>query len=414
MYLLIDCDNFFVSCEKAFQPRLRNRPVVVLSNNDGCVVSRSYEAKALGIPMCAPYFKIEKMFTAAGGIALSSNYELYANMSGRVMSLIEQFFGKIEVYSIDEAFTEVDDRENLQHITLMIRNAIMTQTGISVSVGAAKTKTLCKIASEIAKKQTAGKICILTDPEDIRNRLSEIEVKEIWGVGRNIARKLNFLGIFTAAELSACSPTMIRKTFSITLQKTVMELNGTPCIELEDTQLAKSLICSRSFENEINSFENLKKVISEFVDSACLRLREQKGVARGIVVYIDTNRFKDKQYHNSRLICLPEATNHTAKFTKAMLEGLRTIYRPEFYYKRAGVMLVEIEDVNAPQTDFLSSPETKRKDNKLMQAFDAVNKKLGRKTLYFGTQAAGVKHYIKREFKSSSYTTSWQGLPIVH
>lgn len=157
MYLLIDCDNFFVSCEKAFQPRLKNRPVVVLSNNDGCVVSRSYEAKALGIPMCAPYFKIEKMFKAAGGIALSSNYELYADMSKRVMRLIESYFGKIEIYSIDEAFTEVDDRENLQHMTLMIRNAVMKQTGISVSVGAAATKTLCKIAGEIAKSKLPAK-----------------------------------------------------------------------------------------------------------------------------------------------------------------------------------------------------------------------------------------------------------------
>lgn len=337
MYLLIDCDNFFVSCEKAFQPRLKNRPVVVLSNNDGCVVSRSYEAKALGIPMCAPYFKIEKMFKAAGGIALSSNYELYADMSKRVMRLIESYFGKIEIYSIDEAFTEVDDRENLQHITLMIRNAVMKQTGISVSVGAAATKTLCKIAGEIAKKQTAGKICILTEPGDIAAALQKLDVGNVWGIGRKLVKKLNFMGIFTAAEL-----------------------------------------------------------------------------ARGIVVFIATNRFREQRYSNSRLVSLKEATCHTAKFTKAMIEGLKNIYRPEFYYKRAGIMLIEIERADTPQKDFLVSETERAKDTKLMKAVDAVNRKLGRKTLYFGTQDAGVRHYIKREFKSASYTTSWNGLPLVH
>ena len=414
MYLLIDCDNFFVSCEKAFQPRLKNRPVVVLSNNDGCVVSRSYEAKALGIPMCAPYFKIEKMFKAAGGIALSSNYELYADMSKRVMRLIESYFGKIEIYSIDEAFTEVDDRENLQHMTLMIRNAVMKQTGISVSVGAAATKTLCKIAGEIAKKQTAGKICILTEPGDIAAALQKLDVGNVWGIGRKLVKKLNFMGIFTAAELAAAPRALIRRSFGILTEKTQQELNGISCIELEDAKLQKSILCSRSFETEINSFENLKKIISEFVNSACLRLREQNGLARGIVVFIATNRFREQRYSNSRLVSLKEATCHTAKFTKAMIEGLKNIYRPEFYYKRAGIMLTEIESADTPQKDFLVSETERAKDTKLMKAVDAVNRKLGRKTLYFGTQDAGVRHYIKREFKSASYTTSWNDLPLVH
>lgn len=410
MYLLIDCDNFFVSCEKAFQPHLKNRPVVVLSNNDGCVVSRSYEAKKIGIPMCSPYFKIENQFRHAGGIALSSNYELYTNMSKRVMSLVGSFFEHIEVYSIDEAFAEIDDREDMTHITLMLRNTILKQTGISVSIGVAKTKTLCKIASEIAKKQESGKICIFTNPETIKKHLDNIDVKDVWGVGHNITKKLNFMGVFTAGELASSPLQMIRHSFSITTEKTVMELNGTACIELEDSELAQSLVCSRTFEHEINSFENLKKVISEFVDSACLRLRNQNGRARGIVVFIETNRFKDKRYNNSKLVSLNEPSNHTAKFIKAMIEGLKSIYHPEFYYKRAGVMLTEIEDLNNPQADLLNPQQVGEKDNRLMQTFDAINHKLGRKTIYFGTQAAGVKHYIKREFKSSSYTTSWDGL----
>ena len=414
MYLLIDCDNFFVSCERVFQPCLKDRPVVVLSNNDGCVVARSYEAKALGIPMCAPYFKIEKTFKAAGGIALSSNYELYADISKRVMRLIADCFGKIEIYSIDEAFAEIDDREDLPRLTLQIRNTILKQTGISVSVGAAATKTLCKIAGEIAKKQTAGKICILTEPDNIAAALQKLDVGDVWGIGRKLVKKLNFMGIFTAAELATAPHALIRQSFGILTEKTLQELNGIPCIGFEDTPRQKSILCSRSFETEINGFENLKKIIAEFVDNACLRLREQNGLASGIVVFIATNRFHEPYYNNSKLVGLPEASCHTAKFTKAMTEGLKSIYRPEFYYKRAGIMLVGIEDAGAAQKDFLISETERTKETELMKAVDAVNRKLGRKTLYFGAQEAGIRHYIKREHKSPSYTTSWNDLPQVH
>ena len=414
MYLLIDCDNFFVSCERVFRPCLKYSPVVVISNNDGCVVARSYEAKALGIPMCAPYFKIERTFKAAGGIALSSNYELYADISKRVMRLIADCFGKIEIYSIDEAFAEIDDREDLPRLALQIRNTILKQTGISVSVGAAATKTLCKIAGEIAKKQTAGKICILTEPDNIAAALQKLDVGDVWGIGRKLVKKLNFMGIFTAAELAAAPHALIRQSFGILTEKTLQELNGIPCIGFEDTPRQKSILCSRSFETEINGFENLKKIIAEFVDNACLRLREQNGLAGGIVVFIATNRFHEPYYNNSKLVGLPEASCHTAKFTKAMTEGLKSIYRPEFYYKRAGIMLVGIEDAGAAQKDFLISETERTKETELMKAVDAVNRKLGRKTLYFGAQEAGIRHYIKRGHKSPSYTTSWNDLPQVH
>lgn len=413
MFMLIDCDNFFVSCEKAFQPQLKDRPVVVLSNNDGCVVSRSYEAKAIGIPMCAPYFKVERLLKAYNGIALSSNYELYADMSNRVMTLIKSYFEQIEIYSIDEAFAYIDDRENIEYRALTLRNTILKQTGISVSIGIAKTKTLCKVASEIAKKQSAAKICILTDEEVIKTHLAKLDVRDIWGVGRNTTKKLNFLGIFTALELAQTPHKRIRDSFNICLEKTVMELNNVPCLEMEERELQKSIICSRSFEHEVSGLEQLKKIISEFVDSACLRLREQNGMAQGIVVFVDTNRFKDKQYNNSQLVTLPQPTNNTAKFIKAMTTGLEQIYRREYLYKKAGVMLTGIEDIDTPQQDFLTPRNISEKDKKLMQSFDSINRKLGKKTVFFGTQTSGVKHYIKREFKSSSYTTSWDALLTV-
>lgn len=414
MYFLIDCDNFFVSCEKVFQPRLKNRPVVVLSNNDGCVVSRSYEAKALGIPMCAPWFKIEQMFKAAGGIALSSNYELYADMSKRVMQLLENYFGKIEIYSIDEAFAQNEDKQDLLHTALTIRNQILTQTGISVSVGVAPSKTLCKVASEQAKKLTLAKVSLLTEQLAITHALQKLDVGDVWGIGRKLVKKLNFMGIFTAAELANAPQAQIRQSFGITTAKTQQELNGISCLKAEDNPAQKSIICSRTFEAEIKDFAKLVQVISEFVDNACLRLREQNSLAGGIIVFIATNRFHEQTYNNSKLISLSAPSCHTAKFIKAMIEGLKSIYNPHFSYKRAGVMLTDISDINTPQTDFLVSEKTQNKDTSLMQTIDNLNRKLGRKTLYFGTQAQGIRHYIKREFKSRSYTTSWEELPLVN
>lgn len=414
MYFLIDCDNFFVSCEKVFQPRLKNRPVVVLSNNDGCVVSRSYEAKALGIPMCAPWFKIEQMFKAAGGIALSSNYELYADMSKRVMQLLENYFGKIEIYSIDEAFAQTEDKQDILHTALTIRNQILTQTGISVSVGVAPSKTLCKVASEQAKKLTLAKVSLLTEQLAITQALQKLDVGDVWGIGRKLVKKLNFMGIFTAAELANAPQAQIRQSFGITTAKTQQELNGIPCLKAEDNPAQKSIICSRTFEAEIKDFAKLVQVISEFVDNACLRLREQNSFAGGIIVFIATNRFHEQTYNNSKLISLSAPSCHTAKFIKAMIEGLKSIYNPHFSYKRAGVMLTDISDINTPQTDFLVSEKTQNKDTSLMQTIDNLNRKLGRKTLYFGTQAQGIRHYIKREFKSRSYTTSWEELPLVN
>ena len=413
MFILIDCDNFFVSCEKVFQPRLKNRPVVVLSNNDGCVVSRSYEAKALGIPMCSPYFKIEKFLTREGGIALSSNYELYADMSRRVMSLVGSFFPRMEVYSIDEAFAEIGNNENFEHIALVLRNTILRQTGISVSIGMAPTKTLCKTASELAKKEPLGKIKLLCDADEITGVLKRTDVSDVWGVGRRISKELNFMGIFTALELAQTPQQILRHRFNILLAKTARELQGISCIGTEEAALAKTLICSRSFENEISSLAELEIAIAEFTGHACRRLREQKGMAGGIMTSISTNRFKDRQYSNSRIVSLGEASCHTSKFIKAAREGLRSIYRPGFGYKKAGVMLLDITPQDTPQRDFFEDRSTIRKELRLMQAFDDLNRRLGRKTVYFGAQAAGIKHYIKREFKSSSYTTSWDGLPSV-
>lgn len=413
MYALIDCDNFFVSCERIFQPKLKDRPIVVLSNNDGCVVARSYEAKALGIPMCSPFFKVEKLLKANQGMALSSNYELYANISQRVMKLIHQRFANIEIYSIDEAFVLLPPNNNHTQLALEIRNQILKEIGISVSIGIAPTKTLCKIAGDYAKKNE--KICFLDTIDKISSLLQSLEIINVWGIGRRTAQKLNYIGIFTAQDLQTAPLKMIRKAFGISVEKTVLELNQTPCLEINTQEQQQSIISSRSFEFEIKDFEQLKAIIAEFVDSACLRLRHQNSIASGLITYVSSNRFNlhHEQYQNSALISLESPSNNTAKFMAAMQKGLKQIYRSDIFYKRAGVTLVNIEDISAPQPDFWVNPQISQKEQNLMQAFDNINAKMGRKSIYFGAQAAGVKHYIRREFKSSGYTTSWDELAVV-
>ena len=413
MYMLIDCDNFFVSCERVFQPHLNRRPVVVLSNNDGCVVSRSDEAKQLGIAMCAPYFKIERLLKSIGGIALSSNYELYADLSRRIMTYLRQTFSGIEVYSIDEAFVSVSGFANYYTLASQIRQNILQYFGIPVSIGIAATKTLCKIASRFAKRQF--KLYQLTSAAQIREQLAQTDIIDLWGVGRHLAPKLNHLGIFTAADLATMPLAQARSAFGIGLTKTIMELNQTPAFELETPELSQSLISSGSFETEIQNRDTLEANLAEFVDCACLRLRQQKAVARGIWISVYSNRFNlnHPQYNNSCLISLPTPSCNTANFMTAMRQGLDHIYRPDCWYKRAGVTLIGLEKADALQTDLLQSTPLAPKEQKLMSVFDELNRKFGRKTVYYAVQNKTAKSYLKREFRSPAFTTSWQDLPLV-
>lgn len=413
MFMLIDCDNFFVSCERIFQPRLKKSPVIVLSNNDGCVVSRSYEAKNLGIPMGCPYFKIERQFTAAGGIALSSNYELYADISSRMMSFLYNQGAKVEPYSIDEAFLEIGSGVDSLSLARNLHQSIQKQIGIPVSIGIARTKTLCKIAGAAAKKNE--KVFSLLDSPSIAAILAHTDVIDIWGIGRHIAPKLNYIGIFTGADLAQSSLGMIRQSFGINLEKTVLELNQKPCLGLQEQETQKSIISSRSFEFEIKDKVRLTQIISEFVDDACRRLRKQKAAARGIMVELETNRFNPKipHYHSSRLVSLEAPSDNTSRFMSAMIKGLDLVYHPELAYKRAGIILTGIENWQHIQPDLLQNQAPCLKEQKLMQAFDSLNKNLGRKTIFFASQAAQTKPFLRREFKSPAYTTSWSSLPLV-
>ena len=411
--MLVDCDNFFVSCEKLFQPGLNGRPIVVLSNNDGCVVSRSYEAKGMGIPMGAPYFKIEKQLRAAGGAALSSNYELYADMSRRLMGHLRNVFSSVDVYSIDEAFIDIGTAADYQKLGQQLQQSIGREIGIPVSIGIAATKTLCKIAGDKAKKQ--DKVAVLIRDEEIDRELAQTDVIDVWGVGRHLCRKLNFRGIFTALELKNYDLGRLRQVFGLNLERTAQELRQISCLDdhAED-ETQQSIISSRSFDVEVCHYERLKAILAEFVDNACLRLREQQATARGIAVFIETNRF-DRQplYQKQILVPLEHPSALTSRFVQAMAAGLAQIFQPGRRYKRAGIMLSGVRPATDPQEDFWENRNAVDKEQKLMAAVDAINHKMGRKTLFLGSQAPGLQHYIRRNHKSPSYTTDWQALPLV-
>ncbi len=410
MFILIDCDNFFVSCERIFQPRLRNRPVVVLSNNDGCVIARSPEAKAVGIAMCSPFFKIENLLKLNDGVALSSNYELYADISSRVMNLLRSRFGCLEIYSIDEAFAQIRDTPDLFALAGSLRRDILQQIGIPVSIGIARTKTLCKIAASLAKRNFS--LCRLTEPEMIKETLAETEIGNIWRIGRKTASKLNFLGIFTALDLINAPLPMLRQKFGISLEKTVLELRQIPCLSADDGENRQSVISSGSFEFEIRNKDKLLANLAEFTDCACLRLRQMRALASGIWVELHSNRFNrlHPQYNSAVLISLDQPGDNTAAFISAASRGLEQIYRPDCWYKRAGVTLIGLEKRGAGQTNWLTDAGQTERDRRLMKAFDCINNRFGRHTVYFAVQPKRPRAFLKRDLKSPAYTTDWNQL----
>ncbi len=405
MFMLIDCDNFFVSCERVFRPELKRRPVVVLSNNDGCVISRSNEAKALGIPMGCPYFKVKAAFTARGGIALSGRRGLYSDMSRRIMGLLKTFYDHTEVYSIDEAFVRLPEGALPEKEAPFIRELLGTQTGLPVSVGAAPTKTLCKAAAEMAKKKEGNNFEILSDEARIDAALAAQNAADLWGIGRRTALRLNFLGVITALDLKKAPHSLIRKNLGINTDRIVTELNGIPCREhIEEGQ--QSFVCSRTFEREISGFDRLKSVTAEFTEAVCRRLRRHESAA-ALTVFIENSRFDTHRPYcrNVHTETLSEMTDNTARFMTALDAGLEKVWRPGFRCKRAGVMLSDVENVGRLQGNLFIPPDESLKSRKLMQAFDALNEKMGDGTLFFGMRTPGPRKETEH--------TAFSGLPEV-
>lgn len=415
-FALIDCNSFYASCEQVFNPALIGRPVVVLSNNDGCVVARSKEAKALGIPMGAPYFKIEQLLREGGGEALSSNYPLYASMSNRVMAILAGFSPNQEVYSIDECFLGMDGFEELTSIGRAMRSKILKWTGLPVCVGYGPTKTLAKLANHLAKTQPEwGGVCDLTALSLAHQDalVGDLEVGEVWGVGRRIGVKLADMGITTVRQLRDANPTRIRKVFNVVLERTVMELRGISCIELEEVAPAKQqIMVSRSFGERVYTLDELQHAVSVFAGRAAEKLRAQTSAAGALMVFIQTSPFDkpELQYGRAMTVPLAVASDDTMELTNAALLGLERIFQPGFAFAKAGVLLSELVDRDKVHQDLFAQAEVP-KSAALMAALDKVNSKFGRNALTTAAAATrGGAWKMRQSKKSPGYTTDWAGL----
>lgn len=420
VFALVDCNNFYASCEKLFDPKLASKPVVVLSNNDGCVVARSAEVKALGIPMGVPWFKIQKEAKQYGIVAFSSNYALYADMSNRVVEVLGQFTPNLEVYSIDESFLDLSGfNRDLVEYGQAIRQRIQQWLGLAVCVGIAPSKTLAKLANHCAKKSLAGSVGVCDFTTMSESQLTQlfagIDVGEVWGVGRKIEARLANMDITTVLQLREADPDLIRSKFSVVLERTVRELRGVSCLDLEELAPDKQqIMCSRSFGQYVYDRDQLEEVVASYVARAAEKLRKQASLAGALMVFIRTNPFnpKEPQYQRSMTIPLPEATADTRVMVNWALKVLRRMYRPGFAYQKAGVMLSELRPKAMAQASLFVDPETDR-GQRLMATLDVINQRWGRGTLRSAAEGMEKPWQMKRQRLSPSYTTDWQGLPIV-
>ncbi|MEC8080268.1 MAG: translesion error-prone DNA polymerase V subunit UmuC [Pseudomonadota bacterium] len=417
VFALVDCNNFYASCEKLFRPDLKHTPVVVLSNNDGCVVARSREVKALGLKMGAPVFQVRDLIEQHNIACFSSNYALYADMSNRVMTVLEQEAPQVEIYSIDEAFLDLTGIDAVDDVARQIKVKVDQYTGITVGVGIAPTKTLAKLANHAAKAYPAtGGVVDLTERERQRRLMALVEIGDVWGVGRRFTKHLQARGLHTALDLADADPKMIRREFSVVLERTVRELNGISCLELESMAPTKQqIVCSRSFGERITQKNELKEALAKYVARAAEKLRQEACLAQVLQVFIRTGVFNpnERHYSNSASVKLSAPCDDTRAFLAAMEPLFESIYRPGFRYAKAGVMLTDFYQPNTYQTDLFYPEEDRERSKNLMGVLDKINRQ-GRGHLFFAAQGVTHQWYMKREFLSPEYTTNWNSLPKVY
>lgn len=419
VFALVDCNNFYASCEKLFRPDLKCVPVVVLSNNDGCVVARSKEAKALGIKMGVPVFQIQQEIKRYGIQLFSSNYALYADLSARVMRTLEELAPVVEVYSIDEAFldlTGVASAVALLDFGQRVRHVIGQYTGITVCVGIAPTKTLAKLANHAAKHYPAtGGVVDLTDPARQRKLLSLVPVGEVWGIGRKLSKRMQGIGIRTAKDLADSHPATLRKQFSVVVERIVQELNGESCLELEDAPAPKKqIICSRSFGARITDFAQMREAVCDYVTRAGEKLRQEGQKARVISVFIRTGMFNPNEPHyaNAATCELVIASDDTRDLMALALRLLRQIWSDGYRYAKAGVMLSDFQAAGIRQPDLFESNIERPNAAALMSVLDRINHSgLGR--VFFASQGVQKEWGMKRQNLSPAYTTRWADIPKV-
>ena len=414
---LVDCNNFYVSCERLFRPDLAGRPVVVLSNNDGCVVSRSNEAKAIGIKMGQPWFQARALAEEHNILALSSNYALYADLSNRVMNLLAEFSPRHEVYSIDECFVDLTGMPDLRTLSYAMREKVMRWTGIPVCVGIGPTKTLAKLANFSAKKhprsQGVFNYNALTEAQKAK-LLSGITVDEVWGVGRRLAPRLAEYGIESVQDLKIAHAPTLRAEFGVVVEKIQRELQEVACVGMEEvTPARQQIMASRSFGNPVWDMVSLKAAVALFVENACTKLRAQQSHAAMLQVFLQTNRFRPElpQYHPSMALPLVTPTDSSLIINRWAGHLVDQMWRPAYEYKKAGVMLSEISPNTQRQVDLFAEAEP-AEESKLMAVLDRVNQRFGRGVVRISSQDAGAEWGMRQERKSPAYTTNWVELPI--
>lgn len=418
---LVDCNNFYVSCERVFDPRLEGRPVGVLSNNDGCVVARSQEIKGLGVAMGTPAFKIPHDVRRQC-ILLSSNYTLYGDMSRRVVATLRDFTPDVEVYSIDESFLGFDgfDRDGLEEHCLRLRTTVRRNTGIPVSVGLSTSRTLAKVANRIAKQQPAfeGVCRIEPDAAVTRHILERMPVTDLWGVATRTALRLDELGIRSAWELRQANPKRIRRHFNVVMERTVWELRGVDCIELDDMRKPKdNIMTSRSFGRLTSDKADLREAIRVHASRGAEKLRRQGSVARAVMVFLKTNRHREDllQYNPSLVVPLPRPTDDSRIIVAAAQRALDAIFRKGYAYMKGGVMMLDLADKATLQHDLFDDPQSEAdqaRNERLMSVIDKINREHGRDAVSIGKPRAGNAWALRCQHRTPRYTTRWDELPI--
>lgn len=414
VFALVDCNNFYASCERLFNPKLEKKPVIVLSNNDGCVIARSNEAKAIGIKMGAPAFEFKELITKHRVHVFSSNYALYGDISNRIMSTLYELAPDVEVYSVDEAFLDLSKMkfEDLTAFAKKIRKTVKQWVGVPVSVGIGPTKTLAKIANHVAKiNPEYANIVNLCTIENIDNLFKTIPVSEIWGVGRAYSNFLIEKGIHTVYEFKKADEYWVRKHMGVVGQKTLFELRGVSCLFLEALAPDKKNICiSRSFGAPLGSFEDLEQATSTFVTRAAEKLRLQKSCARAVFVFVMTNRFSNTpKYVNSTLVQLPVPTSITSEIIHHSLKGLKKIYRPGYKYKKTGIILSDL--IPDDQLQYGIWDDLNRENyTELMQVVDKINARVGQGAVKFAVQGTKKQWKMHQERLSPQYTSKWNEL----
>ena len=412
---LVDCNSFYVSCERLFNPKIRKKPVVVLSNNDGCIISRSNEAKALGIKMGEPYFKEKEIIVKNNVQVFSSNYSLYGDISRRVMRTLKRFNSDIEVYSIDEAFLDLSNFSDneIENVGHEIRSIVLKWTGIPTSIGIAKTKTLSKVANHIAKKKKSGVVSLI-GIENIDPILEKVDINDVWGVGRQLTKFYHQNGIYNAKQLKNKSNTWIKKSSNVLSSRTAMELRGIPCIDLETTSSKrKSCVVSRSFGKRVEDFQELREAIAGYSLNASEKIRSESLVTKSITVFVRTSPFQNRYgfYSNSKTIDLPMATNNSIEIVKVALNALESIFKNGYRYQKAGIMLSHLSESTNNKNLFSSKKD--EKIDSLMKSIDNTNYRYGRSTLSLASAGVQKGWNMRRQYSSKIDTADFYCLPTI-